>query len=458
LLYVVGDVDMKFVTAIMSAIVWGSGQVLNKQWLKGLAFFAVQVTFICVELFTGTLRALTVPEGAMDIGGNPFLHFRNFGFFTRSLWGIITLGEIPRESSATLIFDHSTMLLISGLIAIAILFVLFLVYILNIRDAYKTRKKIEEGERVSSINSIRLGLESNFEYISITPGLLLILFVSLLPIIFSFIVVFTNYNTNTIPPRNLVEWVGFQTFIDIVKLPIWSHTFVYLFVWTTIWAFTATFTAYTFGMIQAVIISSPLVRFKKIFRSIYILPWAIPGFVSVLTWRSALHPQGPINRFLVDLGFEAIPFLTDVNWARTALILVNIWLGFPYFMSLISGVMSTIDTDMYEAAQIDGANSPQIFRHITFPYLLAATAPQLIFSVTFNFNNFGLVFFLTGGGPGDPSLQFAGATDLLITWIYKLTLEQRMYNYAAAMSVFIFVILATVSAINLRRTRVFKED
>jgi arabinogalactan oligomer/maltooligosaccharide transport system permease protein len=449
---------MRFAAAGMSAIVWGSGQIFNRQWLKGLVFFGVQVVLICVELFTGTLRVLTVPAGAMDIGGNPFFHFRNCGFFTRSLWGIVTLGEIPRESSAVRVFDHSTMLLISGLIAIALLLLFLLVYVINIRDAYKTRKKIEEGERIDSINSIRLGLERNFEYISITPGLLLLLFVSLLPILFSFLVVFTNYNTNTIPPRNLVDWVGFQTFRDIIGLPIWSRTFVYLFVWTTIWAFTATFTAYCFGMLQAVVISSPLVRFKKLFRSIYMLPWAIPGFVSVLTWRNALHPQGPINRFLVDLGFEAMPFLTDVNYARAVLVIVNVWLGFPYFMALISGVMATINTDMYEAAQIDGANSPQIFRYITFPYILSATAPQLIFSVTFNFNNFGLVFFLTGGGPGDPSLQFAGRTDLLITWIYKLTIDQRMYNYAAAMSVFIFIVLATISAINLRRTRVFKEE
>jgi arabinogalactan oligomer/maltooligosaccharide transport system permease protein len=442
----------------MSAVVWGSGQIANRQWFKGILFFLAQVVLICGELFTGTLKVLTSAPGALDAGGNPIAHLRNTGFFSSGIWGIVTLGEIPRTSSRVAVYDHSTMLMIGGLIACALLLLSFVVYIINVRDAYKTRGKIEAGEKVDDVKSLREGFERNFEYLSITPGLILLLFVSLLPILFSLLVVFTNYNTFNIPPRNLVEWVGFRTFMDIVRLPIWSRTFTYLFVWTTIWAFLAAFTSYFMGMLQAVIINSPLVKYKKLFRSIYILPWAIPGMVSILTWKNALHSQGPLNRFFVSIGMDPMPFLTDVNHARAALILVNMWLGFPYFMALISGVMATINTEMYEAAQIDGANSMTIFRRITFPYIISATAPMIIMSVTHNFNNFGLVFFLTGGGPGDARLQMAGSTDLLITWIYKLTVDQRMYNYAAAMSVFIFIILATVSGLNLRRTRVFKED
>jgi arabinogalactan oligomer/maltooligosaccharide transport system permease protein len=449
---------VKFITAGLSALIWGSGQAVNRQWFKSIMFFAAQVLMICWELFSGTLNVLTSPAGALDAGGNPILHFRNCGFFTRGIWGIITLGEIPRTSSRVEVFDHSTMLMITGLIAIAALLLFLIVYVINIRDAYITRKKIEAGEKIDNINSLREGFERNFEYLTITPGLVMMLFVSLLPILFSLLAVFTNYNTYNMPPRHLVEWVGFKTFLDIVRLPIWSTTFTQLFIWTTIWAFLAAFTSYFAGMLQAVIINSPLVRYKKLFRSIFILPWAIPGFVSILTWKNALHAQGPINRFLVSAGLDPMPFLTDVWHARGALILVNMWLGFPYFMALISGVMATINHETVEAAQIDGANSGQIFRRITFPYILSATAPMLIMSVTFNFNNFGLIFFLTGGGPGNPNLQFAGATDILITWIYKLTVDQRMYNYAAAMSIFIFIILATVSGLNLRRTRVFKED
>jgi arabinogalactan oligomer/maltooligosaccharide transport system permease protein len=271
---------------------------------------------------------------------------------------------------------------------------------------------------------------------------------------------FTNYNTNNIPPKNLVDWVGFKTLIDIVRLPIWSTTFVYLFVWTIIWAFAAALTGYFAGLFQAIMISSPLVKYKKLFRSIMMLPWAIPGYVSILTFRNALNAMGPINRYLTGAGIveNAIPFLSNVGWARACLILVNMWLGFPYFMALISGIISTIDSEMIEAAEIDGANSFQIFRSVTFPYIISATAPQIIFSVTFNFNNFSMVFYLTGGGPANANLRFAGSTDILISWIYKLTADPRMYNYAAAMSAFIFILLAVFSGLNLRRTRAFKED
>jgi arabinogalactan oligomer/maltooligosaccharide transport system permease protein len=134
------------------------------------------------------------------------------------------------------------------------------------------------------------------------------------------------------------------------------------------------------------------------------------------------------------------------------------WLSFPYFMALIFGIMTTIPDEQYEAAQIDGANALQQFRSITLPYVLSSTAPQILMSLTFNFNNFNLIYFLTSGGPPDSTLQMAGSTDILISWIFKLTLDQRMYNYAAAMSIFIFVIIASVSGWNLMRTRAFKED
>ena len=435
----------------MSAIVWGSGQALNKQWLKGIMLFCAQVALVCWELFSGTLNVL---RGVTES------QFRNCGFFTKGIWGLVTLGEIPRASSRVKVYDHSTMLLIGGLLAVLILALFMVIYIMNIRDAYKTRKSIEAGVKLSSIKSLHEGFEKSFEYISITPGLLMLLFVSFIPILFSMLVVFTNYNTWTIPPKNLVDWTGFQTFKDIITLPIWSRTFIYLFIWTTIWAFAAAFSSYFAGMIQAVLLNSSLVKYKKLFRSIYMLPWAIPGMVTILTFRSAFHTRGPVNRFLLETGIihNALPFLSEVNFARVMLVVVNMWLGFPYFMALISGIMTTINTDMFEAAQIDGANSMQVFRRITFPYIISATAPQLIFSVTYNFNNFGLVYFLTGGGPRMAGLQMADATDILITWIYKLTVDQRMYNYAAAMSIFIFILLATVSGVNLSRTRAFKEE
>ncbi len=442
---------MRIVVTLMSALLWGSGQIMNKQRIKGLVFFLVQAGLVCIELATGTWSVLT---GAAEP------HFRNCGLFIQGIWGLVSLGEIPRTSSKVKVYDHSTMLMIGGLIAMALLLVFVIIWVINMRDAYVTRKRMEQGETTSSIASFRSGFDRYFEYIAITPGMLLMLFVSLLPIIFSFLVSFTNYNSNTIPPKNLVDWVGFQNFIDIVRLPVWGRTFLGVFTWTVIWAVLAATTTYFGGMLQAVLLHSKHVRSQKLWRGVFMLPWAIPAFVSILVFQNVFHSAGPINKVLISLGIvtKAVPFLSDPNWARVVLVIVNLWLGFPYFMALISGVISTINTEMYEAAAIDGANALQTFRRITFPVIISATAPQLIFSITHNFNNFGIVFFLTKGGPANPQYTVAGSTDLLITWIYKLTVDQRMYNYASVMSILIFVVLATVAGWNLLHTRVFREE
>jgi arabinogalactan oligomer/maltooligosaccharide transport system permease protein len=257
-----------------------------------------------------------------------------------------------------------------------------------------------------------------------------------------------------------VEWTGFNTFADIVRIKIWGSTFVQIFIWTVIWAFLATFSSYAFGLFQALILRAKVVKLRQVWRAIFILPWAVPGIVSTMVFRAMLHQDGAINQMLLNIGLihTAIPFLSNVFWARLCLILANVWLGFPYFMALISGVMTTVPQELYEAAQIDGANSLQQFKAVTLPIILASTAPQIMMSVTFNFNNFNMIYFLTDGGPPNPAFQMAGSTDILISWIFKLTIDQRMYNYASALSIFIFIIIASVSAWNLLRTRAFKED
>jgi arabinogalactan oligomer/maltooligosaccharide transport system permease protein len=442
---------MKFLAAFCSALVWGSGQCVNKQRIKGLIFFGLQIIFVSIELFSGTLAVLS---GTVD------RTFRNAGFFVRGLWGLVTLGTIPRTNSRVLVYDHSIMLMLGGIIAAVVLILFTLVWIWNIVDAWRTRKRMEGGEEISSLQYFHDLWNNSFEYIVIAPGMLLVVFISIVPIIFAVLVAFTNYNMNFIPPRRLVEWTGFETFFNIIKIKIWGGTFVKIFIWTVVWAFLATFSSYIFGLLQALLIRARAVKFPKLWRSIFILPWAVPGIVSMMVFRTMLNKEGAINQLLLNAGFisEAIPFLSDPFWARLSLVLVNIWLGFPYFMALISGVLITIPQELYEAAQIDGANSFQQFRVISLPMVIASTAPQIMMSVTFNFNNFNMIYFLTGGGPPNPNFQMAGSTDILISWIFKLTLDQRMYNYASALSIFIFIIIASVSAWNLLRTRAFKED
>ncbi|MDR2070150.1 MAG: sugar ABC transporter permease [Treponema sp.] len=442
---------MNVLPPLCSAIVWGSGQCLNKQKLKGLIFFLLQVIFVSIELLT---------RGGGYDPAVPDSQFRNAGYFIRGLWGLFTLGSLPRESSRQPVYDHSVMLMLGGIIALMVFLIFVAFWIWNIIDAYRTRKGLTAGSQVTSAQYFRNLWDSAFEYIAIAPGMLLVIFISIVPIIFAILVAFTNYNANFIPPIRLVKWNGLNTFLDIFRIPIWGGTFIRIFGWTVIWAFLATFSSYVFGLFQSMILRAKAVKFRPVWRGIFILPWAVPGIVSMMVFRSLFHKEGAFNQMLLAGGFiqEAIPFLSDPGWAKVCLVLVNMWLGFPYFMALITGVMTTIPQEMYEAAQIDGANTWQQFKSITLPFVITSTAPQILMSVTFNFNNFNMIYFITGGGPANPAYQMAGSTDILISWIFKLTLDQRMYNFASALSILIFIIVASVSAWNLLRTRAFKED
>jgi len=442
---------MKIIVALCSAVIWGGGQVINKQKLKGLVFFLIQGVLLFIEFSTGTFSVLT---------GRAEATFRNCGFFIRGIWGLITLGSIPRPDFTILVFDHSIMLMATGIISVVILLLFGLAWIWNIRDAYNSRKKIEQGENISSVDYVKSLWEKSFEYIMITPGAILVLFISFIPVLFTALIAFTNYNVSTIPPRNLIEWTGFQTFIDIVRIPIWGTTFLRILIWTIVWAFAGIFFPYVFGLLQAVLINAKRVRFKSVWRGIFILPWAVPPLVSLLIFKVMYNSEGAFNQLLLGAGIinNAIPFLGNAGWARTILLITNTWLLFPYFMALISGVMTSISPELYEAVEIDGGNVWHKFRNISLPTILTATSPMIVMQIAFNFNNFGVIYFLTGGGPLNPRYQLAGTTDILITWIFKLTMDQRMYNYAAAIAILIFILISTFSMFNLMRSRVYKED
>ncbi|WP_410769684.1 carbohydrate ABC transporter permease [Fontibacillus sp. BL9] len=390
----------------------------------------------------------------------------NGGFFLKGVWGLITLGTQPRKMGITGLTagDHSIVLMVNGIIAIMFFAILMFFYVWNIRDAAKVRKSINEsGVWEKSTEYFKKLWESMYAYIVLSPSIVLLLFVSLLPIVFGVLIAFTDYSRNNIPPTKLIHWVGLDNFITVTQVFSWMHTFLGVLTWTIVWGLLATVSTYFLGFFQAVIINNPRVKFKKLWRSIYILPWAIPGMVSALVFKSMFNGQfGPISQFLVDIGLtsEKIFWFTDPNnttLARILALVINLWLGFPYFMALIGGTLTNISDSYYEAARIDGATSGQMFWKITFPIVYKATAPLLTMSFVSNFNNFGVIYFLTGGGPSNPDYNFAGSTDLLITWLYKLTLDNRLYNMGAVMSIIVFFIVGTFSLWNLRKSKTFEE-
>lgn len=437
---------------LLSIFIWGSGQFfVCRQRIKGLLFFFVQALVIAVELGTGYWI-----EWAM--GMVPHFEMRLYGgFFTRGMWGLITLGEKPGAKTG----DHSMMLLIGGVIVMLLLLMLVGIYLWNLMDAYRSGTSVDEtNSYMRSAVYFKQFYKEKFVYIVLTPVALLVIFVTLMPMIFSILTAFTNYSKGNLPPANLIDWVGFENFYKLLRVPIWSGTFLGVLGWTLIWTVSSTLSCYFFGMLQALILNSDRVKFKKVFRTIMILPWAMPGMICLLVFRNILNGQfGPLNQFLLDMGWisERIPFLTDPVLARITVILVNLWLGFGASMVMISGVLSNMDPGMYEAAKIDGAGAWKQFRFLTLPQLLRVTMPLLVMNFAGNFNNFGAVFFLTQGGPANPDYQFAGDTDILISWIYKLTLDNQMYSMAAVMSILIFAVVGSVAYWNFKRTTAFKE-
>jgi len=449
-----------FLAGIFSTILWGSGQLYNKQYLKALFFFFVQVVMIAIEL----------------IGGNYFgsnFHWRNAGIFGRGIWGVITLGTEPSRMTLDGLTpgDHSTMLLIQGLIAILFLSLFVIVWIINIFDAYKTAKEFNETkEIVTSIVWLKAVWEKSFAYFIILPAAIMMMFFTLMPLIASFLIAFTNFNINNLPPANVVEWRGLQNFRTLFAMDgipggdLWLHTFIQVFIWTLIQAIIMSIVPFAIGLVQAVILNNKRVKFKKLFRSLLILPWAIPGMLTLLNFREVFNGTfGPLNRVLLEWGIisENIHWLGDVHniWLpRMTILAIGLWLGFPHWMAMSSGVMTAIPKDIYEAAEIDGASERQQFWRITLPLVVAAVAPLLIMGFSGAFNNFGLIYFLTGGGPQVAGLIHAGGTDILITWIFGLTMESRMYNMASVMSIFIFILVASMALWQLPKTRAFKED
>ena len=419
----------------MSAVIWGSGQLWNRQYIKAAFFFLAQVGLI-----------VSLPS---------MIH---------GLWGLITLGETEMmiEGSKVTPGDNSIILMILG-VAWAIIAVVFaLIYIGCVADAVRDRGRMEQGQHLQGAREwFHRFRDRSFPYAMLIPAVILLLFV-VVPILFGFLIAFTNYSApHYLPPRSLVDWVGFSNFADMFRLPMWNDTFWGVLGWTLLWSVISTLSCYFGGLGMACLVNNRRVKFRKFWRTIYILPWAIPGLISLLIFRNMFNGQfGPINTFLRSAGIisQNIPWLSDATLAKLVIFVVNFWLGFPYFMTMMSGVMTSISPELLEAARIDGASPRQEFRRITLPLVLYSTAPLLIMSFATNFNNFNVIYFLTDGNPINPSYKFAGSTDILITWIYKLTKDNRQFQMAAVMSILVFVVIATISTWNFLRTKSFKEE
>jgi arabinogalactan oligomer/maltooligosaccharide transport system permease protein len=213
-------------------------------------------------------------------------------------------------------------------------------------------------------------------------------------------------------------------------------------------------------MLLAMLINKKEIKFKGLFRTIFVLSIAIPQFVSLLVMRNMLNDQGAVNVLLKNLGLidSYIPFLSDANTARITIIIINLWIGIPYSMLITTGILQNIPGYLYESATIDGASSFTMFFKITLPYVLFVTTPYLITQFIGNLNNFNVIYLLSGGGPSSLDYYQAGKTDLLVTWLYKLTVNSKDYSYASTIGILVFVISAVLSLLTYRNTGSYKNE
>jgi len=259
-----------------------------------------------------------------------------------------------------------------------------------------------------------------------------------------------------------IETVQFANFKEFFTSPALRGPLVRIITWNFAFALFSLLLNFGLGLIIAIMFNDPLFPFKKFIRSLLIIPYTVPALLTILVWRGMLNPElGVIDRVLENMFGWAPPWFTDQWWAKIAILLINLWLSYPYFMLIASGALQSIPEDYYSAAQVDGASSWQQFRHITLPLLLVAVGPLLIASFVFNFNNFNLIYIFNAGGPpmaGTPTP--AGHTDILISYVYNLAFTASRgvdYGFAAAITIVIFFIVGTITLIQFRYTRMWEE-
>ncbi len=398
----------------------GIGQILYGQWVKGISYILAQMGFI----------VYFVLRGAADL----------FGFFT--------LGQITANPWLDVKGDNSTVMLIMGVLAFIIVIIYFLLYKSNVKDVYATQKRVLSGKKPKTFKEEFLELfDKKFYRTALFFPVLGVCVFNVLPIVFMILVAFTDYGGNVVPPA-LVDWIGFGNFKKILTLSQFAPTFFKILSWNVIWAVLSTFINYFGGLFLALLLNKKCVKGKIFWRAFPILAYAIPGFITLIAFKFMFSYGGPINFYITRAGKTAIGFLDlDAKYrARGIGLAINAWISVPSAMLLSSGILANANAEQYEAAKIDGANIVQQFWFLTLPFVLFATTPVLISQFIGNFNNFGIFYFLRGGLYID-GYFLASDTDLLINWLYNLSIDNNYYSIGAAISLIIFIITSIISLI-----------
>ncbi len=441
----------------LSHFIFGAGNFYHKQYIKGLLFLLIQVGILALMILCPSIN--NTPYGWKAL--------RNL-----SLKNVSEGGEFDMNTGTMLPPSDCKLMILFGFVTIAMIIIYFLVWNLNIASSYKADMDRKVGKKPSTFREdLQDLLDGKFHALMLTPTCIAATVFTILPTVFMIALAFTTYNQHDMNDigTNLFHWNGLQNFRAVftgegsLGVEI-HHRFLPVLGWTFIWAIFATLTCYFGGIILALLINKKGLKAKKLFRTIFILTIAVPQFISLLAVRNLLGQYGPFNSLLMDLGLTTAPigFLglnpgDSESLAKVMVIIINMWVGVPYTMLMTSGILMNIPSDLYEAARVDGASTVKMFFKITLPYVIFITTPYLISSFIGNMNSFNSIFLLTGGGPAYPGYQ-AGGTDLLVTWLYKVTIDQHLYNTGAVIGIMTFLITATITLITYRRSKAYNEE
>lgn len=412
-----------------SMCLMGTGQMLNGQYVKGLLYLLAEVAFV----------AYFALRGVGDI----------IGFFT--------LGTQKADAWLGIEGDNSVIMLLWGIFAWFALVVLVALWVSNIKDAQKYADMRPFKTLPTFKDDLSSLLNKNFcKFILVLPLVGVGIF-NVLPIVFMILIAFTNYGGDIVPPE-LVDW-SLDSFKKLVALGELSQSFVKILGWNLLWAFASTFANYFMGLGLALLFNKKCVKGKAIWRAFPVLAYAMPGFITLLAFKFMFSNGGPINNMIVADGGKIIDFFgINSTWMSRGIgFFVNAWLSVPSIMLLATGILSNINADLYEAAKIDGASSWVQFKKITLPFVIFSTTPVLISQFIGNFNNFGVFFFLRSNVTSE-GYFLASDTDLLINWLYRMSIDKNYYSIGAAISLVIFIITSVLSLIVYVRSASYKKE
>lgn len=440
-----------------AAMLWGCGAWAYGQTAKGLLLFAEEAVFLlCIARTLPYVRKLPT-LGTVQ---------------AERIWDASTRRNVWND------YDHSFLILLFGVVGV-LLMALFLVQcVRRVKQARRIELDAQSGRLLPLRQEIRSAIGQHFHRVLLFAPALGALLVLVIPLLVMVLIAFTNYDRNHLVPTNLFTWVGLENFRQLAGMTggSFGYAFVRVLGWTLVWAVTATLSCYIGGTLLAMLIHNRRTRFRPLWRTCFMAAMAVPQFVSLLLVRNLFADVGLVNTLLKQWGVtdwlhrigaiptaNTIPFLTQADWARPMLLVINLWVGVPYQMLVATGVLLNVPRDQLEAAKMDGANAFAAFRHVTLPYLLHITGPSLVSAMVANVNNFNVIWLLTRDVyiTTDQQMAAAGATevDLLVTWLYRLTQDQSNYKMASVIGLLVFIVCSLLTLTTFARfTRAGREE